>query len=119
MKILGYSKVFRHVVALAAIGVSAVAFSPAQGQDTSGSIFGHGPAGATVTARSSTGKTRRGTINDSGRYRLTNIAMGTYTITLEKDDKVLDTRKDIGITVGRGAQVDFACENDQCEAKGG
>ncbi|WP_240147788.1 carboxypeptidase-like regulatory domain-containing protein [Luteibacter yeojuensis] len=119
MKVMGYSKTFRHVAALAAIGIGAIAFAPAQGQGTTGSIFGHGPAGGTVTARSETGASRHGTINDSGRYRLSNVPMGTYTVTLEKDEKTLDTRKNIGITVGRGAQVDFACENDECEAKGG
>lgn len=119
MKVMGYSKAFRNVAALAAIGIGAVAFAPAQGQGTTGSIFGHGPAGATVTARSATGVARHDTINESGRYRLNNVPMGTYTVTLEKDDKAVDTRKNIGITVGRGAQIDFACENDDCEAKGG
>lgn len=119
MKFVGYRKASRHLAALAAIGIGAVAFAPVQGQGTTGSIFGHGPAGGTVTARSDIGAARHGTINDSGRYRLSNVPMGTYTVTLEKDEKTLDTRKNITITVGRGAQVDFACENDNCEAKGG
>ncbi|MGE7136745.1 carboxypeptidase-like regulatory domain-containing protein [Luteibacter sp. NPDC031894] len=119
MKVIGYRRTFRHIAVLIAMGVGAVAFAPAQGQATTGSIFGHGPAGATVTAKSITGVQRRGTINDSGRYRLSNVPVGTYTVTLDKEEKTVDTRKNIGITVGRGAQIDFACENDQCEAKGG
>jgi hypothetical protein len=42
--------------------------------------------------------------------------MGTYTVTLEKDGKVVDTRNKITLTVGKGAEVDFACANDKCDA---
>ena len=118
MKVIAYSKALRRVAATVALGVVAASGAPAHGQGTTGSIFGHGPAGATVTARSSTGAQRHGTINDSGRYRLSSVPMGTYTITLEKEEKVIDTRKDVSITVGRGAEVDFACENDDCDGKG-
>src|ERR1700754_1838358 len=89
---------------------------PAHAQGTTAMIFGHGPAGATVTAQSSTGGERHTTINSGGRYKLLSVPMGTYTIILEKDGKAVDTRKNIPLTVGRGAQVDFACENDKCEA---
>lgn len=100
------------VIATAAVlGMGSV-----QAQSTAGSIFGHGPAGATVTATSSTGAQRRATISAKGRYTLSPLPMGTYTVTVEKDGAVADTRKNIPITVGRGAQLDFACPDDRCEA---
>jgi len=89
---------------------------PAFAQGTAGRIFGHGPAGAEVLAVSTTGAQRHVTINDKGRYSIAPAPMGTYTVSLQKDDKVLDTRKNIGITVGRGAEVDFACPEDNCSA---
>jgi hypothetical protein len=67
-------------------------------------------------ATSSTGAQRHATINSKGRYTLTPVPMGTYSVTLQKDSKVLDTRKNVGITVGRGMEVDFACPSDNCTA---
>lgn len=112
---IGYTN-RRGIAMLAAMGACAAAIAPAHAQGTTASIFGHGPAGATVTAQSSTGGERHTTINKSGRYKLLSVPMGTYTVILEKDDKAIDTRKNIPLTVGRGAQIDFACENDKCEA---
>ncbi|UPG88042.1 carboxypeptidase-like regulatory domain-containing protein [Luteibacter aegosomaticola] len=99
-------------------GLLAVAASVAHAQGTAGSIFGHGPAGASVTATSSTGSQRHAEINGRGRYTLTPLPMGEYTVVLEREGQTLDTRKNIKITVGRGAQVDFACPEDKCEAGG-
>lgn len=93
-------------------------YSNIQAQGTTASIYGQGPAGATVVAQSTTGANRHITINDTGHYRLTPVPIGTYTIRLEKDDKVLDTRSNIPLTVGRGAEIDFACENDKCAGNG-
>ncbi len=108
--------ILRSVVMLVAMGAGATAIAPVHAQGTTASIFGHGPAGAQVSAQNGTGGERHTTINSSGRYKLMSVPMGTYTITLQKDDKTLDTRKNITLTVGRGAQIDFACPNDKCEA---
>jgi Zn-dependent alcohol dehydrogenase len=97
-----------------ALGLAACTAVHAQG--TTASIFGSGPAGAVVTAKSDTGSSRHVTINESGHYRMSPVPMGTYTVTLEKDSKVVDTRSKITLTVGRGAEIDFACENDKCAA---
>ncbi|QWT21401.1 carboxypeptidase-like regulatory domain-containing protein [Bacillus sp. NP157] len=98
------------------IGLLVFVSSGAGAQSTAGSIFGHGPAGASVTAVSSNGSQRHATINSSGRYSLTPLPMGTYTVKLEKDGKLVDTMKNVPIVVGRGREVDFACENDKCDA---
>jgi hypothetical protein len=115
MKSIGY-RTFLLGVATAAVTLFATAAPPARAQSTTASMFGQGPAGGTVIAKSDTGAQRHATISESGRYRISPIPMGTYTVTLEKDGKVVDTRNKITLTVGKGAEVDFACENDKCAA---
>lgn len=100
------------------VSLLATAATVAGAQGTAGSIFGHGPAGGSVTATSSTGAQRHAEINKKGRYTLAPLPMGNYTVTLDRDGKNVDTRKNVNIMVGRGQQVDFACDNDQCEAGG-
>lgn len=85
-------------------------------QGTTAHIFGQAPAGETVFAQSSTGLHRRVTVDAKGRYNLGNLPMSTYTVSLEKDGKTVDTRANIPLMVGRGAEVDFACPNDHCAA---
>lgn len=89
---------------------------PAGAQGTTAHIFGQAPAGETVYAQSSTGLHRHVTVDDKGRYSLRNLPMSTYTVSLQKDGKTVDTRTNIPVTVGRGAEVDFACPNDHCAA---
>ena len=102
------------VLLSAAVGV--VASTGIHAQSTTASIFGQGPAGATVIAQSTTGAQRHIVIGDKGRYRMSPVPMGTYTVRLEKDEKVIDSRPNITLTVGRGAEVDFACTDDKCAA---
>ncbi|QDE41649.1 carboxypeptidase regulatory-like domain-containing protein [Luteibacter pinisoli] len=83
-------------------------------QGTAGSVFGHGPAGGEVTVTSSTGAQRHATISSSGRYTISPVPTGVWTVALSTGGQAVDTRKNIPVTVGRGAQIDFACPNDQC-----
>ncbi len=92
----------------------AASSSTAQAQATSASIFGWGPAGKTVLAKSTSGMRRHATINDSGRYSIRALPLGTYSVSLEQGDKLVDTRPNIKLTIGRNAEVDFACPNDKC-----
>lgn len=86
----------------------------ASAQSTGGQIFGQGPAGATVSVHSNSGAHRHVTIKDDGRYTIRSLPLGTYSVSLEKDGKDVDTRRNIPLSVGRGAEVDFACPQDQC-----
>lgn len=108
------SRLLKSLVALAAI--AALHTTASMAQSTSTHIFGQGPAGAKVEARSNTGTHRSTTVRDDGRYELRSLPMGIYTVTLSHDDTTVDTRKNIRLTVGRGAEVDFACPHDQCAA---
>jgi len=107
----------RRTLAFAAIALGiALPIAAVSAQSTSAHIFGQGPAGAKVDAHSSTGAHRSTTIRDDGRYDLRSLPMGTYTVTLTEGSSVADTRSNIRLTVGRGAEVDFACPHDQCTA---
>jgi hypothetical protein len=102
---------------VAALGMAG--FLPAasvHAQSTTANIFGQAPAGETVTALSSSGLHRQETVNKKGRYKFTSLPAGDYTVTLEKDGQTVDTRSNIALIVGRGAEVDFACPGDQCVA---
>jgi hypothetical protein len=94
-----------------AVGLTA---SPVHAQSTSATVFGWAPAGETVTVAGGPGMHRHAKANDKGRYIVNALPMGTYTVALEKDGKVVDKRSNINLTVGRGAEIDFACEHDQC-----
>lgn len=115
---VSFTNAMRRVALVAAVATGAAVCAPIHAQATAGTIGGHGPAGARVMAESSTGAHRDVTIDKKGRYRLSGLTMGTYTVSLEKDGKVVDTRKNIPLQVGGNRQIDFACENDQCEAGG-
>lgn len=102
-------------VALAAGLVAMLPPATVQAQETGGTIFGWAPAGQTVTVKGSTGTHRHTEVKDSGRYSITRLPLGTYTVTLEKDGNAVDVRQNVGLNVGRGAEVDFACPGDHCE----
>jgi hypothetical protein len=100
------------VLALGVYGLGG--FVAAQAQTTVGRVFGVGPSGGMVVAHGTTGARRHATINAKGRYVLSTLPLGVYTVTLEKDGKSVDTRSNINLTVGGGAEIDFACPHDQC-----
>lgn len=104
------------VLSIVLAAAAAIAGNAAFAQSTSTHIFGWGPAGQHVVAKSSSGLERTTTVKDNGRYDLRALPMGIYTVSLMKGDKAVDTRPNVPLTVGRGAEVDFACENDQCAA---
>lgn len=105
------------IVAIAfAAGLGAV-LAPVHAQETGSTIFGWAPAGQTVSVKGSTGTHRHVTVADSGRYAIKRLPLGIYTVALEKEGKEVDVRPNIGLQVGRGAEVDFACPEDHCEKR--
>jgi hypothetical protein len=108
-------KILLHsAIAVAACFCTVSDFSTAHAQSTAASIFGWGPAGQTVKVQSTSGMHRHATVNDKGRYNIHSLPLGTYTVTLEKDGKAVDTRRNIPLAVGRSAEIDFACVEDKC-----
>jgi hypothetical protein len=91
----------------------ALAATALYAQDTTGSIFGHAPAGQTVVLNSNTGMHRNIKVNDDGRYAARALRLGIYTVTLQKDGKDVDTQK-ASLLTGAARQVNFACPHDVC-----
>jgi hypothetical protein len=89
---------------------------PVHAQSTSGAIHGQAPAGDVVIARSDTGLRRKVVVGDSGKFKLRRLPLGVYSVTLEKDGKVVDKYHRVPLTVGRGMEVNFACPHDHCAA---
>ncbi|MFC5740536.1 TonB-dependent receptor [Dyella tabacisoli] len=99
----------RHSALAAALMVGLVSIAgTAFAQATSGTIFGQAEAGETVIITSATGLTRQMPTDSKGRYRADNLPVGTYTVSLQKNGAVVDTRKDVGINAGSGTDISFA-----------
>ncbi|MGF6495550.1 outer membrane receptor protein involved in Fe transport [Luteibacter sp. 621] len=95
---------------------SALAFALAAGlggtgevlaQATTGEIFGQATPGATVQASGTTGVTREVAVGQDGRYRIGNLPLGSYTVNVVQNGQVVDSRKNVGLTVGQGSEVSF------------
>jgi outer membrane receptor protein involved in Fe transport len=101
-------------VALAVgLGFTGVAF----GQATTGTIFGTAPAAAGQTIQvKGPGVSRTVTVGQNGRYSVSNLPVGTYTVTLSKSGQTVSTRQNINISVGAGTEVDFAQSATQLSA---
>lgn len=99
--------------------IGTAAFNTAHAQATSAHIFGQAPAGEVITVHSDAGIHRHGTADAKGHYSISSLPPGTYTVTLEKDGKTVDTHSNIPLSAAKGAEVDFACPNDQCAASSG
>ncbi|MGH8055520.1 MAG: TonB-dependent receptor [Stenotrophomonas sp.] len=93
--------------ALAVILTSVIATVAAQ--STTGSLFGNAPAaaGATITVQNGSGLRRSATVDANGRYNLGSLPVGNYSVTLQRDGQVIDTRENVLLKVGTGTEVSF------------
>ena len=100
--------VWRHTALALALSVSLGGVAMAQ--STSGSIFGQAPAaaGETVVATNTTGQTREVAVDSQGRYQISSVPVGVYTVSLKKDGAIIDSRKNVAVSPGAGATVSFA-----------
>lgn len=75
-----------------------------QAQSAVGSLFGHAPAGSTVTLENpQTGMKRTLHADASGRFSFSQLQPGTYKVTAEDG-----TVREVTVNVGTGTQVNFA-----------
>jgi len=90
-----------------ALGLGAVA--PAFAQSTTGTIFGQVPVanGETVLVSGTTGFSREVPVDAQGRYRASNLPLGSYNVSLKRDGAVVDSRKGVQTTVGGSTDVSF------------
>ncbi|GLQ98491.1 TonB-dependent receptor [Dyella mobilis] len=85
-------------------------FTDASAQSTTGSISGQAQPGTIITATSDTGVTRKATVGDSGRYTINTLPVGSYTVTLQRDDTTVDSRDKVQVVVNSNTEVSFASE---------
>ncbi|WP_233511016.1 TonB-dependent receptor [Dyella psychrodurans] len=93
---------------LALACATALASTSVFAQSTTGSIGGQAQPGATITATSSTGLVRKTTVDNSGRYSFTNLPLGAYSVSLQRDGVVVDKRDNVNIVVNSNTDVSFA-----------
>ncbi|HEU4670073.1 MAG TPA: carboxypeptidase-like regulatory domain-containing protein [Dyella sp.] len=99
----------------ALLAACALASTAAFAQSTSGSVFGHAPAGDVVVARSTTRGTQRTVhVEADGRYALRALPTGVYNVTLEENGKAVILHPKVPVAAGRGSRVDFDCARGGC-----
>ncbi|MBS0583637.1 MAG: TonB-dependent receptor plug domain-containing protein [Proteobacteria bacterium] len=95
-----------------ALAIGAVTFhiaNTAWAQATSGTIYGTVPAaaGEMIQITGGAGFNRSVEVDANGRYSIT-LPVGTYTVTLLRDGKVVDSRKGVSPVAAGAVAVDFA-----------
>lgn len=91
----------RHTALAIALGMSITGIAMAQSR-SAGTIFGNAEAGTQVTIKSKdTGLTRTVTADESGRYAVSELPIGTYVVNTAQG-----TRDNVRVGVG-GTEVDF------------
>jgi outer membrane receptor for ferrienterochelin and colicin len=75
-----------------------------QAQSTTGSIYGNVGEGATVTVKNDSGLSRSASADAAGRYNITSLPVGVYTVTIERGGQVVGT-KTITVRAGSGADA--------------
>src|SRR5574337_1444724 len=104
------NNIFKRKALAIAIGTVALAFNGAAfAQATTGTIYGQVPAagGETIQITGGAGFNRTITVGPSGRYSIT-LPVGTYTVSLLQDGKVVQTRTGITPAAAGAVAVDFA-----------
>lgn len=89
---------------LGLVGTSAMA------QQASGSIFGQvsGQHGSTISIRNvDTGFERSVPVDSAGRYRITSLPIGNYTVTLQDNGQAVSSRDNVRVNIAGGVEVSF------------
>ncbi len=103
----------RHRVLVLAIG-SSIALGlagTAWGQATSGTIYGSAPmeAGDTIQITSGAGYSRTFDVESTGKYSVT-LPVGTYTVSLVRDGKVIESRTGVSPAAAGAVAVNFSAD---------
>ncbi|MFS8138560.1 MAG: carboxypeptidase-like regulatory domain-containing protein [Thermomonas sp.] len=84
-------------------------------QSTVGHIFGIAPTGdGIVASNAETGVQRRVYADAKGRYRISSLSAGVYTVTLEQNNQSVAKHLNVPVRVGGGIKVDFDCSKGEC-----
>jgi hypothetical protein len=89
--------------------------------NASGVIFGKAEAapGTTVHLENiDTGLARDITVDANGRYRASSLPIGRYRVSLQRDGQTIESRDNVQVAVGTGAEVSFASAREVRELEG-
>lgn len=106
----------RSLAISAAVALCGAAGSMAvHAQSTVGSVFGIAPAGDAIFAQNgTTGVQRRVHADAKGRYKISSLPTGIYTVTLEENGQPVVKHVNVPVRVGGGIKVDFDCAKGEC-----
>ncbi|WP_333623727.1 TonB-dependent receptor [Stenotrophomonas indicatrix] len=93
--------------------LSAVLFSivgAVAAQSTTGTLYGTvaGAEDATVVAQSDSGLRRTAPVDAQGRYSFGALPVGRYSVSVQRDGRVIEQQDNIQLRVGSGTEVSFA-----------
>lgn len=76
--------------------------------NAAGTIFGNAEPGSTIVIRNaSTGFTREIQIDGTGRYRIPQLPIGQYDVSMQKDGHTVASRESVAVKLGAGSEVSF------------
>jgi hypothetical protein len=106
---LSSERFLRHTALALAISLAGSGLAVAQ--STTGTIFGSAPAAAGETVHiqnTSSGLSRDIPVDSRGRFNASALPIGTYTVSLQRDGKTVDSHSNVELRVGTSTQVSFA-----------
>lgn len=84
-------------------------------QSTAGTVYGIAPAGDSILVHNETnGIQRRVHVDSKGRYRVSAVPRGVYTVTLEENGQPIVKHTNVPVNAGGGIKVDFDCAKGEC-----
>ena len=107
------NNIFKRKALAIAIGSAALGFAGAAwAQATNGTIYGKAPvaSGETIQITGGAGYNRTITVGPSGKYSIT-LPVGTYTVSLLQDGRVVQTRTGVTPAAAGAVAVDFTSAN--------
>jgi outer membrane receptor for ferrienterochelin and colicin len=107
-RIIRQGSVLRHSALAIALAVGLGGTGVVLAQSTTGNIFGTAQPGDSVQISGNTGISREVPVDASGHYQLNNLPVGTYNVDLKRNGAIVDSRKNVSLTVGKGSDVSFA-----------
>lgn len=97
------------------LGLGLIATGAMAQSNSSGAIFGQAPVAQDATihiVNTNTGLTRNVPVDSSGRYRVSSLPVGNYSVTLQQNGQTVSTRDNVNVTIAGGSEVSFASTSE-------
>ncbi|MGF6496064.1 outer membrane receptor protein involved in Fe transport [Luteibacter sp. 621] len=119
MNVMHHSRQLRRTALAVGLGLCLAGGAVHAQSNTTGGIAGtvEGQQGTTVTiSNPATGITRSTPVESDGRYRITSLPPGTYTVTLENNGTPVSTRENVVVTISSNTSVPFGAAASATQA---